>query len=94
MQRAPDLRAAHRAVAALHYSQGDVEQAEASLLRLRALEPDFSLERMASDSYPVDSLRKAGLLSVTGSGLLSPVARRADPVEAEPEATTGSTHTI
>ncbi|QPH54509.1 hypothetical protein [Pontivivens ytuae] len=70
IQRAPDLRAAHRVVAALQYADGNVKEAEASLLRLRTLEPDFSLDLMASDSYPVDSLRKAGLLSVTESGLL------------------------
>lgn len=74
VQRSPDLRAAHRVVAALQYSEGQIGEAEASLRALKRLEPDFSLELMASDSYPVDSLRKAGLLKVTDSGLLQPLS--------------------
>lgn len=89
VQRAPDLRAAHRVVAALQYSEGNIAMAEASLLRLQALEPDFSLELMASDNYPVDSLRKAGLLSVTDSGLLTSATRQLAPAEPNPTAAPG-----
>lgn len=70
VQRSPDLRAAHRVVAALQFAEGLIGEAETSLRTLKRLEPDFTLDLMASDSYPVDSLRKAGLLKVTGSGLL------------------------
>jgi hypothetical protein len=40
------------------------------LRALKALESDFSLDLMASQIYPVDTLRRAGLLEVTRSGFL------------------------
>ena len=39
---------------------------------LKALEPDFSLELMTSQIYPLDTLCRADLLEVTCSGLLRP----------------------
>lgn len=67
---APDIRAAHRVVAALRYGAGDEEGAHRSLAALHRLEPGFSLDLMSDRSYPVDTLRSYGLLSVTKSGLL------------------------
>ena len=67
---APDNRPALRFLAALLYHRGDHEGARQALLKLKRVEPDFSLDLMASDTYPVDSLRAAGLLSITKSGLL------------------------
>jgi hypothetical protein len=52
----PNFRAAHRVVAALQYASGNAPGAETSLQALRRLEPDFSLDLMASDTYPVDTL--------------------------------------
>lgn len=66
---APEFRPALRAQAALKYHFGDEQGAAAALERLKRLEPDFSLELMASDAYPVSSLRAAGLLGITRSGL-------------------------
>ncbi|WP_172328653.1 hypothetical protein [Mangrovicoccus sp. HB161399] len=70
VQGAPSFRAAHRFVAALAYDAGEEETALRSLQALRALEPDFSLDLMAGDSYPVFTLRAAGLMAVTRSGLI------------------------
>ncbi len=70
IQTAPDFRAAHRAVAALAHDAGQEAVAEHSLRALQRLEPDFTLDLMADDRYPVESLRKAGLLGVTRSGLI------------------------
>lgn len=67
---APGYRPALRFLAALRHRLGDAEGAAAALRKLRALEPDFSLKLMASGEYPVASLRAAGLLDVTRSGLL------------------------
>lgn len=66
---APEFRPALRAQAALKYHLGDEAGAEAALRQLKRLEPDFSLELMASDDYPVATLRAAGLLGITRSGL-------------------------
>lgn len=67
---APDLRAAQRVVSALAYELGDIETARDSLWKLKELEPDFSLDLMASDAYPVDTLRRSGALSLVRSDLL------------------------
>ncbi len=67
---APEFRPALRAMAALHFRNGDEEATVRALTRLQQLEPDFSLKLMATDSYPVPSLRAAGLLQVTTSGLI------------------------
>lgn len=66
---APEFRPALRAQAALRFHLGDEAGAVAALRQLRRLEPDFSLELMASDAYPVATLRAAGLLGITRSGL-------------------------
>ncbi|WP_282029042.1 SARP family transcriptional regulator [Paracoccus marcusii] len=67
---APDNRPALRFLAALRYAQRDEEGTVRALLALRRLEPDFSLDLMGSDGYPVDSLRRLGLLQVAGSRLI------------------------
>ena len=67
---APDNRPALRFLAALRYAQRDEEGTVRALLALRRLEPDFSLDLMSSDGYPVDSLRRLGLLQVAGSRLI------------------------
>lgn len=66
----PDYRAALRLSAALEYRARSEARALASLRALQRLEPDFSLDLMASDAYPVDTLRRAGVLDVTRSGLV------------------------
>lgn len=65
----PEFRPALRMKAALKYHLGDEAGAQSALRQLKALEPDFSLELMSSDSYPVATLRAAGLLGITRSGL-------------------------
>lgn len=67
---APDNRPALRFLSAIRYELGDEKGARDALLQLKKLEPDFTLELMGSDSYPVDSLRRAGLLKVTKSKLI------------------------
>lgn len=66
---APEFRPALRAQAALRYHFGDETGAAAAVAQLKRLEPDFSLDLMASDAYPVSTLRAAGLLAITRSGL-------------------------
>lgn len=67
---APENRPALRFLSALLFHSGDYEGARQALLKLKRLEPDFSLDLMANDGYPVDSLRAAGLLGITKSGLI------------------------
>ncbi|MCQ0969348.1 SARP family transcriptional regulator (plasmid) [Paracoccus sp. TK19116] len=67
---APENRPALRFISAVRFQRGDLEGAQKSLLELKKIEPDFSLDLMASDDYPVKSLRDAGLLGVTKSGLI------------------------
>lgn len=67
---APENRPALRFLAALKFHAGDYQGARQALLKLKQIEPDFTLDLMASDDYPVDSLREAGLLGITRSGLL------------------------
>lgn len=66
---AGDHRPALRMLAALRFHRGDDAGAAQALAQLRRCEPDFSLRLMASPDYPVASLRRAGLLGVTASGL-------------------------
>lgn len=70
IQTSPDFRAAHRTVAALAYEAGLEQEALSSLIALQGLEPGFSLDRMMDPSYPIDTLRAAGLTSVSRSGLI------------------------
>lgn len=58
-----------RYLAALRHARGDRDGALDSLRRLRLIEPDFSLSLMADPAYPVQPLRKAGLLGILRSGL-------------------------
>lgn len=69
LSQAPDCRPALRFLAALRYHRGDEEGTTLALDALRRAEPDFSLGLMASADYPVTTLRRAGLLGVTTSGL-------------------------
>ncbi|KGJ04036.1 hypothetical protein SAMN04487972_103193 [Paracoccus halophilus] len=66
---APDNRPSLRVLAALRYHRGDEAGAADALHHLRKVEPDFTLELMASPDYPAATLRMAGLLGVTKSGL-------------------------
>ncbi|MEM6889297.1 MAG: hypothetical protein AAF636_14285 [Pseudomonadota bacterium] len=70
VERSPDFRAAVRVLATLEYEERNFDTAQFHLHHLKALEPNFSLELMASDDYPVDTLRSANLLAITKSGLL------------------------
>lgn len=67
---APENRPALRFLAALRFHRGDRVGASRALMQLKALEPDFTLDLMASDDYPVASLRQANMLAITKSGLL------------------------
>ena len=69
LAHAPDCRPALRMLAALRHHRGDEAGAAEALDTLRRAEPDFSLLLMASPEYPVTTLRRAGLLGVTRSGL-------------------------
>lgn len=67
---APDNRPALRFLAALRYAAKDQAGARDALRALQWLEPDFSLDLMGSDGYPVDTLRRLGLLQVAKSRLV------------------------
>lgn len=69
LAHAPDCRPALRILAALRHHRGDEAGAADALAALRRIEPDFSLHLMASPDYPVTTLRRAGLLGITRSGL-------------------------
>ena len=64
-----DNRPSLRFLAALRYHRGDIAGAADALRNLRQVEPDFSLDLMASPEYPVSTLRMAGLMQITKSGL-------------------------
>ncbi|SMO53378.1 SARP family transcriptional regulator [Paracoccus laeviglucosivorans] len=66
---AADNRPSLRFLAALRYHRGDEAGAADALRRLRLIEPDFSLALMADADYPVSTLRMAGLMGITKSGL-------------------------
>ena len=53
----PNFRPPLRYLAALRYHLRDEQGAAEALQELKLLEPDFTLELMASESYPVASLR-------------------------------------
>ena len=67
---APDNRPALRFLAALRYAVNDEQGARQALLALQKLEPDFTLDLMGSQGYPVDTLRRLGLLKIAKSGLI------------------------
>ena len=69
LAHAPDNCASLRFLAALRFYRGDDAGAAEALHRLRALEPDFTLELMSEPEYPVTTLRTMGLLGITQSGL-------------------------
>ena len=60
---APSLRPAYRYLMSLHAHRGDLDRAEMMRMKLEALEPGFTLDRMLEDpDYPVRTLRQTGLL--------------------------------
>ena len=60
---APSFRAPLRYLVALYAGAGDEERAIEIAAKLRAIEPEFTFDRLALDaSYPVGVLRKTGLL--------------------------------
>lgn len=60
---APSLRPAYRYLMSLHAHRGDLDRAETMRMKLEALEPGFTLDRMLEDpDYPVRTLRQTGLL--------------------------------
>ncbi len=67
---APNFRPALRMIAALSFKEHKEDVALKHLELLRSAEPDFTLELMGQDDYPVDSLRKAGALSIVTSKLI------------------------
>lgn len=61
----PIFRPPHRYLTALHAHFGDGTEALAQIERLRALEPDFSVERLLDDrAYPASLIRRAPDLRV------------------------------
>lgn len=66
----PRFKPPLRFLAALLFKEGDEAGAAAALQCLKTLEPDFSLELMRREDYPVTSLRDTPLIEVTRSGLL------------------------
>jgi len=63
----PDFVAPHRLLLALHASRADDTGAARHLAALTRLEPGFTLDAyLNDDSYPVDTLRRAGLLREVG----------------------------
>jgi tetratricopeptide (TPR) repeat protein len=66
----PTFKPPLRFLAALCFHLGDETGAATALAKLKALEPDFSLDLMASPDYPVASLRATPLIGVTRSRLL------------------------
>jgi len=66
---AADNRPSLRFLAALRYHRGDEAGAADALRRLRLIEPDFTLDLMADPEYPVSTLRMAGLMGITRSGI-------------------------
>ena len=53
-----------RYLIASYLSSGDHERARLTALRLRALEPDFDTSLFAEPDYPVEPLRRSGLLNL------------------------------
>ena len=66
----PTFKPPLRFLAALCFHLDDTPGAASALGKLKALEPDFSLDLMASPDYPVASLRATPLIGVTRSKLL------------------------
>ena len=66
----PNFKPPLRFLAALRFYLRDEKGAAEALQALKRLEPDFSLQLMASDAYPVASLRGTPLLDVVHSELV------------------------
>ncbi len=67
---APQSKPPLRFLAALRFHARDEAATAQALARLKALEPDFSLDLMEREDYPVTSLHGTPLIEVTRSGLL------------------------
>ena len=66
----PNFKPPLRFLAALRFHFGDEAGATDALRELKRLEPDFSLELMASEDYPVASLRGTALMNLVRSALV------------------------
>ncbi len=60
--KAPDFAPPLRFLSALYCLDGQFEKAHLAASKLRAREPDFSLDRLLDEGYPTDSLRRARVL--------------------------------
>lgn len=67
---APNSKPPLRFLSALRFHARDEAATAQALRRLKALEPDFSLDLMERDDYPVTSIRNTPLIEVARSGLL------------------------
>lgn len=61
--KAPTFAPPLRYLSALHCRDGDFERAEQAVERLRAREPDFTLDTLRDDGYPAAGLRKGKVLN-------------------------------
>lgn len=66
---APRFKPPLRFLAGLRFHAGDEAGALRALQQLKMLEPDFTLELMASEDYPAISLRNTPLIEVARSGI-------------------------
>lgn len=62
--KAPDFAPPLRFLTALHCMAGDFERAHRAAERLRAREPDFTMDMLREDGYPAASLRMGKVLDV------------------------------
>lgn len=60
--RAPSFAPPMRYLSALYCANGQFDQAQAMVDKLRAREPDFTLDHLRDDGYPTDSLRQARIV--------------------------------
>lgn len=60
----PDFAAPLRYLLASYLATGDIERARLTALRLRELEPDFDTSLLAEPDYPVEPLRRSGILDL------------------------------
>jgi tetratricopeptide (TPR) repeat protein len=67
---APTFKAPLRYLAALFYARGDTDAARENLRALKALEPNFALELLENEHYPVAGLRRTRLIALARSKLL------------------------
>ncbi len=61
--KAPNYKAPLRYMIAIHATRGDIDNVRLAIRRLRRIEPNFTIDSMKSQKYPVPGLRAAGLVS-------------------------------